>query len=446
MKAVTVLITCFLIYVTLSACPADMSSAGVILNNGEHFDFLKIEALGKKDINYFKEEIIPIPVTVDSIVSNDSVISDEKNILKKPRRIPLQSEATLISHSFKYEPDASTSFSPEPMFAFKEDTLIINDYWALSNDALFLCSLNVSNDTFHISYLPVIETGKDWMPTIQTVLRIKLNTTRKNIVLHFNAVKNARPPFYTQTGIRYAGTDFFSTVPVPPLCTYKYRAHSCPSTMVYLHYEQTSKDYRWICPKITITIDSSLAYSDTSIDFAEILMNELLWLKELGICIPSQKTIDMLSSAQTTSGGWCFWSKQDTTLGLNQFFSIDNNTLNVWNIRTAQGGCGLGTDFQIPPEPLQLTKAKSYPVLKDHISTRFDITAQMRNNTLNIVSSRSFNQLSVYNYLGQEIFSQTFPVSGKTIALPIISRFIRGNYIVVTRSRNHKASCRLFVY
>ena len=243
----------------------------------------------------------------------------------------------------------------------------------------------------------------------------------------------------------------YATVPVPPLATYKYRAHSSPSAMVYIHYQTTEKLYRWISPRITVTFDS-IARAKDSTPFAKIISEELKWLAAEGICTPSSKTLAWLDSLSSiiNGGGWCYWSKQDSFLGLNQWFTLGNDAQNgwqgVWKVFSTRGGCGLGTDFELPVEKLGST-GTVVPASVHSISPVPTIHAGIRRGMLSVVSSMLFDNVSICNLLGREVYSAKFVNLVNNASVQMSKNCCSsGNYLIIIRSENRQIVCMPLIY
>ena len=436
MKIAAVFSVCCITYVISFACPADISSAGVVMNDGEYSDFERIESLGREGESYLKE-IIPGQTTSTDTTTVDSVV------MKEMRRRASPLSATLVSSSFRFDPDADSSFMAERQFAFNNDTLVVHDYWALVDQPEFGCSLSVANDTLYISYLPHAGVVNDWMPTVETVLKIKFTTFHRTIVCCFNEVKNhARSPQPHETGFGDATEKRYTALPVPPLATYKYRAHRYPSAMVFLSYERHGM-YRLTSPRITVTFDSAAMMMDST-PFASLLMEELQWLSAEGICTPSPRTIGRLEAmGQRMSGGWCYWTRQDSVIGINQWFDISSEGIySTYSMRSAQGGCGLGTDFQLPSQGLKASGTAFFPTVPS-ATFKDRVAARVSNGSLSVTSSESFDKMAVFDLLGHEIFSVKLVAPVNTVSVPFGSRFIPGSYIVsVGLSGSHAARGR----
>ncbi len=442
MKIAAVLSVCCFLYVSLPACPTDMSSAGVVMNDGEYSAFERIESFGLEGVNYLKENI-PLPgqaTVIDSTMEGGIAMG-------KTKRMASPLSATLVSESFKFDPNADSPFVPEPAFAFSNDTLIVHDYWALVDQPAFRCSLSVATDTLHVSYLPVIGPVNDWTPSVETVLKIKFRTYRRTIVCCFDAVKNhARAPRPEEAGFGDAGNNRYAAVPVPPLSSYKYRAHSCPSAMVFLNYERIGL-YRLTSPRITVTYDSAvLSNAWTSLpSLSHILSEELQWLAGKGICTPSPSTITRLASlaeSDTSGGGLCYWTRQDSLIALNQWFEISQEGVyGVYSTRSPLGGCGLGTDFSLPPASLGTTGTGS-PHAVSSVSPRYAVTIKA-NGKIAISSLMSFDKVAVYNLLGREVFSVKLSAPMNDASVPLVTNgLLPGNYLVVVSSANRRVDCR----
>jgi hypothetical protein len=421
-----------------------MTSAGVVMNDGEYCVFDKIEYLGQNGLNYLRKDIqLPVQTT----------ISDSTSLkLGKRQRTALPFTATLVSDSFNFDPAASASFVPQPLFSFNADTLIVHDYWALSEQPLFNCSLSVSKDTLSISYLPRAGGVNDWTPTVETVLKIKLGGAYIGIICCFNAVtKHTRPPRPAEVGFRDAGKTRYATITAPPLCAYKYRAHSYPAAMVYLHYQGKGKQYQWISPCITVTLDSATS----SIDWAHrpslsgILSDELQWLAAKGVCAPSSETISrtalLSGSGNSNNYGLLYWTKQDSTIGIKEWFEIvKGDTLTVLGPRCGNE-CGLESEFELPPKGLASAVAAS-PHIVPSGSSWYAVTAIAQNNMLTVASSTSFDKMAVYNLLGREMYSIHFSASTKKASVPLVKTGrVPGNYIIFVGSSD-RTMCRPIVF
>jgi hypothetical protein len=91
---------CLGIYAFSYACHPDMSSIGIVLNNGEYFAYDKIESFGSEGANYLKE-LIALP---NQTTPTDTIVT--KGAARKTRA----SSAALMSASFQYDPTATASF------------------------------------------------------------------------------------------------------------------------------------------------------------------------------------------------------------------------------------------------------------------------------------------------------------------------------------------------
>jgi hypothetical protein len=389
------------------ACLPDMNSVGIVLNNGEHVAYDKIESYGSLGVNYLREIIAPVAAVSDSF--------QQRSLAKKQT-----SSIFLLSQNFMYDPSASSTFSVKPMFTFDNDTLILNDYWALSEQPAYTCSLSVSNDTLYLSYAPVSGPVNDWTPSVETTLKIHINTSYKSLTVCFKAVPYARPA--KEIGVRNATKDFYAFLSVPPFTTYKYRAHSDSSIMVYLGYEQLSFTYK-LSPRITIS-SSDLSSNVSKSDLFAVLADELQWLSNMNICTLTPDLLNALSSKAPQSGGQCYWSKQDSFISLNQWFLINGQLLTSQSllIYGPRSGCGLGTEFDLPASRLAASSSVS-DGNSSYYSGATLMKASVKNGLLDVVSQIAFDNIRVVNPLGRMVFSYNLgkpsfrtiaPLSGKT--------------------------------
>lgn len=430
-------------------CFSDLSSAGVVMNDGEYCVFDKIEYLGQNGLNYIRVNI-GNPWGTTEATAPDTIIED-RIALGKAKRTALPFSAALVSDSFNFDPTASTSFAPKPLFAFNDDTLIVYDYWALVEQPQFGCSLSVASDTLSISYLPRIGPVYDWAPTVESILKIRLGGSYRSIICRFNAVVNhSRSPEPAEAGFRDAGKTKFATITAPPLIAYKYRAHSYPSAMVYLHYEENGTQYRSISPRITVTLDSATWAIDSTQrpSLSRILSEELQWLAAKDICTPSSNTLTrFISMAESGKlrGEMCYWTKQDSIIALTQSFYISPKGLSVSTPRDPYSGCGLRTDFQIPSQELATTTATSPHTFPS--STRlYTVTAKVNGGMLTVASSTPFNTMAVYNLFGREMYSIHFASLMKKVSVPLLKiGCVPGNYIIAIGSSDRQTACRSVV-
>jgi hypothetical protein len=415
------------------ACPPDANSVGIVLNNGEHTSFETIETYGSLGVNYLKDFIAPVAGVSDTFL--------QKSLNKK------QTSAifSLISQSFVYDPTATSSFSVKPLFTFNNDTLILNDYWALSEQPAFRCSLSVSNDTLYISYLPVPGPVNDWTPSVETTLKIQthasvIDTVYKSLNLCFKAVPYARP--VEEIGFRNATKDFYSFLPIPPYATYKYRAHSDSTVMVYLSYEQLSETYRF-SSRITISSDPLNNLSKANL-FA-VLAAELQWLSNANICSFSPSLLNALLAKTPQSGGICYWSKQDSVISLNQWFLINEQSLLVYG---ARNGCGLGTTFDLPASALAASSSVS-DVNSFRYSNGSLMKAFVRNRVLEIVSPTAFDNIRLYNFLGRMVFSCNLGSPSSRAIVPLSGKagiISSGGHILVLGQRQKIIFCQSLLF
>lgn len=359
------------------ACPADLNAAAIVLNDGEHVAYDKIETFGTPGIGYLK----------DSVVSGPSA--------------PGPAGISLISQDFEYDPTASSNFSLKPMFSWNSGTLKISHYWALSSQPVFRCSLAVASDTLYLSYKAIPGPVNDWMPTVATTLTLSVNTDYKGLTVCFKSVPYARKP--EENGFCDATKDLYAFLPLPPYYTYKYRAHSDSAIMVYLGYEQNSSTYKY-SPRISIASDSTR--SPSSAGLSVILSSELAWLVDKQICALSLSQLQSVSSTKCVHGGECYWTKQDSIISLNQWFLINGDLLRSQSLQVngMRGGCGLGTEFDLPVSPLGATGV----ITSSPSSRRVDPAegkAIFRKGVLEISSPIAFDNIRVFNCLGRSVYS-----------------------------------------
>lgn len=437
------LVTCVSLYCMLygfaNACMTTTSSAGIVMNDGEYSNFERMEHLGQNGLNFIRENIpVPGQTTTDSIIIRDIISGKAKHLAS-----PLT--AVLISSSFRYDPDADSSFLPERQFAFNNDTLTIHDYWTLVDQPAFDCSLSVLNDTLHLTYTPATGPVNDWTPSVETTLKIKLQTSQRTIVCCFDAVKNhARAPRPEETGFGDAKINRYAALPIPPLTAYKYRAHSYPTAMVFLDYHKNGL-YRLSSPRITVTFDSMSMLMDST-PFAGVLLEELKWLAAEGICAPAPATLARLTSMGSgMSGGWCYWTRQDSAVALNQWFEISREGVyTVYSTRGTKGGCGLGTNFSLPSEKLAVIGTNpTYHA--SSVSSR--LTARILNGNFAVSSSMPFDKLTIYNLSGREILDVKFAAPMNNTPVPLARNgILPGNYIVVISSADRRIDCRPLLF
>ncbi|NLE00724.1 MAG: hypothetical protein GX640_12720, partial [Fibrobacter sp.] len=346
--------------------------------------------------------------------------------------------------SFNYDPDASTNFTPKQSFAFSGDTLIVHDYWALADQPELGCSLSVSNDTLSLFY--VFEAGlvKDWMPTVETVIKIRVGGIVRTIVCCLNEVKNyARKPQSGEPGFRDATVKHFVAVPVPPLVTYKYRAHSNPNAMVYLSYLEYGAE-QWVAPQVTVSLNDTLDGQETDATLAALLAEELQWLKERSICNASDSSILFLKKMIGSGGGWGYWTKQDTLIPLGSWFTVYNHVLSVNGIKR---GCGLGTDFILPGGEL-VSVINSGKEKYQRMDIQNSIVTRVVNGTLTVSSHNElFKNISVYDITGRQIYENRMhtPVNSVSVFLEKL-RCSHGRYMVRVGVVDGKVSSFNIVY
>ena len=116
-------------------------------------------------------------------------------------------EASLIDYQFRYDVTAFSNFSVKEFASFQNDTLKIYDYWALIDQPNYIAQVLNNKDTLQISYIPNSIFVRDWLPTVETYLRIYLRTNYDHVILHFSPVSRARK--INISGFRNANEDFF---------------------------------------------------------------------------------------------------------------------------------------------------------------------------------------------------------------------------------------------
>lgn len=83
-----------------------------------------------------------------------------------------QNEIIFLGSNFSYEPNTVTGFQKKPFAQTKGDTLIINDYWAMSQQPALKAEASMSGDSIILQYSKVpMSVETDWSPTVETVSR-----------------------------------------------------------------------------------------------------------------------------------------------------------------------------------------------------------------------------------------------------------------------------------
>ena len=109
-----------------------------------------------------------------------------------------QSEIRFIGSNFIYEPNTTSGFQKKPFAQKKGDTLIITDYWAMSQQPALQAEANIIGDSIILQYSRIpMSVEKDWSPTVETVSKF-VGDLPTNITLSIPPAPKAREPLDTE--------------------------------------------------------------------------------------------------------------------------------------------------------------------------------------------------------------------------------------------------------
>lgn len=117
-----------------------------------------------------------------------------------------KSSGSIILSDYKFSYDISASFPSilQPNYKIGEDTLVIYDYWALSQQPTYIASVSLKEDTIVINYEINGFTVNDWTPTVETMLKIDISKYSGIPIIKLPAVSDAREPTSEESGFRDA--------------------------------------------------------------------------------------------------------------------------------------------------------------------------------------------------------------------------------------------------
>lgn len=305
----------------------------------------------------------------------------------------LVSSVEMVSQDFQYDPFSVSSIEFDPLFSFNGDTLIVNDYWAVSDQPTFKCSTSFFNDTLHISYVPS-GVVNDWSPEVKTTLKfvidIKDYYSYPDIIVHFHKVSNARSSSIIQC--RNASHDYFERVPLVNY-SYRYRAHSDSTLLVILSYQYFKGKFKG-SPEVTMHYKSDIAYlKDTLLSRFK---DELTWLNKEGVCAISDKTISEIITTGTVEKGELYWTRQKNALNSLAWYYTNNEYAYL-----PIDGCG-SIDFRIPQNSLitSASPVKTATTKTDNENVRVKLSPK----EIILESNTPFDSYKIFNALGKQIF------------------------------------------
>ena len=130
-----------------------------------------------------------------------------------------QNEIRFVSSIFNYEPNANSGFQKEPFAQKKGDTLVITDYWAMSQQPTLKAEAYISGDSIILQYLKAyMSVENDWMPTVETVSKFVGNLP-DNLTISIEPAPRAREPsdIEKDQGFRDARQSLVHTIQVKSL-------------------------------------------------------------------------------------------------------------------------------------------------------------------------------------------------------------------------------------
>lgn len=112
--------------------------------------------------------------------------------------------AVLIRGGMDFDRTFSAGFVPAPGFHWEGDTAVFRDYFALSSQPQYVIKAELSGDTLYFDYQAQPGASADWMPTVEAVMRVRLDPVPDSLWIRFPIVASARPPRPSETGFRNA--------------------------------------------------------------------------------------------------------------------------------------------------------------------------------------------------------------------------------------------------
>lgn len=121
---------------------------------------------------------------------------------------PDENAPRLIDAHFRYDVTAITGFTPRPA-AWSGDTLTLHDYWALKQQPELRGHSQWIGGELAVSYEVASPLANDWMPSVETRLRILVPTGVGEVKVRFLKMSEARKPSASEDslGVQDAGRD-----------------------------------------------------------------------------------------------------------------------------------------------------------------------------------------------------------------------------------------------
>lgn len=123
-------------------------------------------------------------------------------------------EIRFIGSNFTYESNTISGFQKKPFAQKKGDTLIITDYWAMSQQPALQAEANISGDSIILQYSIVpMSVETDWSPTVETVSKF-VGDLPDNLTISIAPAPKAREPLDTERnqGFRDARQTLVQTI------------------------------------------------------------------------------------------------------------------------------------------------------------------------------------------------------------------------------------------
>lgn len=323
---------------SVSACmdERDRYSAGVLFNNNEIVEMSKIEAIGKPNVNYFKECNIVQPVTS-----------------AKPIVV----------------------LTPEIKVDMHTDDVTVTSLSVNGNTLIMELSYGGGCKTHEFNMYASSTIGESYPPVIfitlshnangdvcKALLRETLNFDLSNLANILTGYSSARLSIKVPSGNGTYVTQYAEWY-LENTCSVKYRSHHAPEMLVTLEYapHQITKE---LFPSLRLTSDPSIQ-TLLPIDYSKAVIAELKWLTETGIIKNlNLEKITLDATKLKSSGNW-YWTKQDSSISYNGVFTYkrDSDGLIKWDnvvyMDTRKDGCGAYNDFSLPSEGLSASSIKS---------------------------------------------------------------------------------------
>ncbi|NLE01770.1 MAG: hypothetical protein GX640_18040 [Fibrobacter sp.] len=322
-----IFIICFGIRVSACSNPFDRISAGVVLNDGENFNFSHLKSIGQYGINYYNQDIvISIPQTgikdikiltptTDPINWNDEVEITRVSFFNNYIYIDVRYGGGCKTHEFTLYADSILSGNKPVECRL---TLLHNANGdgckALINETLFFSLANFQK--IHPGIGPV---------------KFSINGSGSRFIWY---------PDNSEAIM--------------------YRSHFDNRAMVYLTYKHfLNHNFRTcIFPVMRICTDTSLAFLQSPINYGDYVFTELKWLIDNNIIQNSDALDPDIIRQSIGTKNRQYWTFQDSSLGYDLYFQVDLDSTGTYTWGPAVHDvrdCSESIPFLLPPQQFGTT-------------------------------------------------------------------------------------------